>query len=181
MTMGVFLLIVGYLGVYSAVKGANPIDVLVSTFTGKPLDASLRGNDVTPGMDYDDGDNNPNTVGCGILENFHPNNDPDGNHQTHGHLAMESEAALIIVGNMLIAIGARVGEHRAFGGVQGKHDSNSWHYENKAIDYNFDGNERALLIDAATKKIPRWACIATGNTKGGKGKGKDESPQQTDD
>lgn len=43
MTLAIFLLLGGYVLTYAAVKGANPLDVLVSAFTGKPLETSISG------------------------------------------------------------------------------------------------------------------------------------------
>lgn len=155
MALMVGLLIAGYTFVYASIKGANPWDVLVSAITGQPLDATLRSEKAASSV--------PNgTVtsvegAAGIIENFHPGNDPDGNHQTHGHVACASSEMTIYIGLRLRARGFLVTGHSGFPPI-GTHTKNSWHYVDRAIDYNWPGgNEKAKLVECATQIIPGLA------------------------
>jgi hypothetical protein len=65
------------------------------------------------------------------------------------------DLSIVSLGRMLQRQGYAVGEHPAFGGVQGGHATNSWHYRAGAIDVNADnfagGEARAL--DAIAGRI----------------------------
>jgi hypothetical protein len=85
----------------------------------------------------------------GFLEILHPFNDPAGHGggNSHLHIAMRSIPALIRLGRWLQRHGWMVGEHPAFGGIQGAHDPQGFHYTNQAIDVNWPnaGQEASMI------------------------------------
>jgi hypothetical protein len=87
----------------------------------------------------------PRFQGGGIVELLHPGNDAD--HQDHLHVAMSTVAGIVALGKKLQRMGWLVGEHPAFGGLQGGHDKDGYHYTGQAIDVNWPdaSKERAKI------------------------------------
>jgi TP901 family phage tail tape measure protein len=85
----------------------------------------------------------------GIVELLHPFNDPAGHggSNSHLHIAMANIRALVALGRRLQGLGWLVGEHPAFGGVQGRHAPGGYHYSNQAVDVNWPmpGEELAKI------------------------------------
>ena len=75
----------------------------------------------------------------GIVELLHPDNDPAGHggSNSHLHLAMDNQRALIALGRKLQKLGWLVGENPAFGGIQGRHAAGGYHPKGLAIDINW--------------------------------------------
>lgn len=59
-----------------------------------------------------------------------------------GHLHLAAPTGLKRLGNFLENKGFDVGEHAAFGGVDPVHTSGSHHYDNDALDINYNGGGR---------------------------------------
>jgi hypothetical protein len=83
----------------------------------------------------------PRFQGGGIVELLHPFNDPAGHggSNSHLHIAMTNVERLIALGRKLQRLGWLVGEHPAFGGIQGRHAPGGYHYRpgGQAIDVNW--------------------------------------------
>jgi TP901 family phage tail tape measure protein len=107
----------------------------------------------------------PRFQGGGIVELLHPFNDPAGHGgaNSHLHIAMTNVRALIALGRRLQRQGWMVGEHPAFGGIQGAHDPQGYHYTNQAIDVNWpDAGQEAAKIKALLPLLDRLAGGAGG-------------------
>jgi hypothetical protein len=113
----------------------------------------------------------PRFQGGGIVELLHPGNDPD--HHDHLHLAMGNRRRLVALGRRLQRMGWMVGEHPAFGGVQGGHAPGGYHYTGQAIDVNWPnaaqerGKIAALL--PMLQGLTRMAKVIKAPRVGGRG------------
>lgn len=104
----------------------------------------------------------------GIVELLHPFNDPAGHggSNSHLHIAMGNIRALVNLGRRLQKLGWLVGEHPAFGGIQGRHAAGGYHYSNQAIDVNWpDPSQEAAKIRAL---LPTLDSGSLGGTEIGK-------------
>lgn len=140
--LSLVLIMAGWVLVWTSIKGDgygghNPLNVIRSALSGERTGAAIDG--VAIGT--------VSAGGPGVYEDFGPWNDPDGNHQTHGHFA--GDPLLVVnAGRALQELGFRVTGHLLFPPV-GVHTDGSYHYSQRAIDYNWPGpDERAQLSRA---------------------------------
>lgn len=157
MALGIFLLLGGYVLVYAAVKGASPLDVLISSFTGQPLKTFTSGapGASSPAISVPHG-------GSKILELCWPSNQTDcggTGHDDHLHLAYGNPATLLVIAQGLVKKGFTVTGHPAFPPVGTGHVDNSYHYKGLAIDVNWhgSGDEAAKLDEAADWIMENWS------------------------
>lgn len=75
-------------------------------------------------------------------------------------------ATLVGIGNFLESVGFRVGEHPAFGGVNGVHSEGSRHYVGQAFDANYGPGGASAIERAAIKKyLPAVVAMAGGRLR----------------
>lgn len=74
-----------------------------------------------------------------------------------------ASGGIIGLGKQLQGEGYQVGEHPAFGGVQGRHAKNSYHYRGQAIDVNADGRGQGYenqRLDALASRLRGMPGVA---------------------
>jgi hypothetical protein len=155
------LILGGWVMVWTGVKGDgyggyNPLNVIRDVMTeGRGKGGNPRATGVgNIGVDYVE------SGGPGVYEDFGPWNDPDGNHQGHGHFAGERRL-VIAAGNALQEMGFSVAGHPLFPPI-GVHGVGSHHYIAEAIDYNWPGPDERTQLARGRAAI---LAIASANRK----------------
>jgi TP901 family phage tail tape measure protein len=100
-------------------------------------------------------------AGGSVLEALGPYDIPpisyDPNHaggNSHVHIAMQPESALVSLGRQLQGMGFMISGHPKWGGAApGVHSANSYHYRNLAIDVNSAADETRAEVSQIAKMI----------------------------